>query len=419
MRRYILNIAIATLTIVSFDGCDKDDEESGSNGGIPVVRYVRPCDETVSDSLLLSAYLGDKIAIIGEHLAGVNKIYFNDQKVKLNPNFVTDNAIILTIPSGIPDEKQDLIKLYTANDSCYYTFETKVPVPTINSMTCEYIKEGDITYIQGLYFVNDDATPLKVTFSGGVEAEIVEQDLNNLAVRVPVGAEVGPVTVTSVYGTTKSSFWYRDDRNIILNFNDDDFPDYGYFFGWHGGKGTSTENGVNGPYLIFSGSMDDETWDDGSFGYERWTYLPTDPDFFDAGKVENYVLKFEVNVLDTWSAAALQVIFTGADDVMLNWQNGNGLTFAWESANSYLSDETWPRMLWNPWAATGSFKTNGWITVTIPMTDCKYNGKGAAAAIKGAGHYSGITLFVQGGGVKGAACTPTFHIDNVRIVPAK
>lgn len=32
MRRYILNIAIATLTIVSFDGCDKDDEESGSNG---------------------------------------------------------------------------------------------------------------------------------------------------------------------------------------------------------------------------------------------------------------------------------------------------------------------------------------------------------------------------------------------------
>lgn len=98
--------------------------------------------------------------------------------------------------------------------------------------------------------------------------------------RVPVGAEVGPVTVTSVYGTTKSSFWYRDDRNIILNFNDDDFPDYGYFFGWHGGKGTSTENGVNGPYLIFSGSMDDETWDDGSFGYERWTYLPTDPDFF-------------------------------------------------------------------------------------------------------------------------------------------
>lgn len=93
--------------------------------------------------------MGDKIAIIGEHLAGVNKIYFNDQKVKLNPNFVTDNAIILTIPSGIPDEKQDLIKLYTANDSCYYTFETKVPVPTINSMTCEYIKEGILPIFKG------------------------------------------------------------------------------------------------------------------------------------------------------------------------------------------------------------------------------------------------------------------------------
>jgi hypothetical protein len=420
MRRYIFNIVIAALALVACNACDKNDE-GGSNGGTPVVRYIRPCNEASSDSLLSSAYLGEKIAIIGEHLAGVNKIYFNDQKVKLNPNFVTDHAIILTIPSGIPGEKQDLIKLYTANDSCYYTFETKVPAPTVNSMTFEYVNVGDIAYIQGLYFVDDESAPLKVTFSGNKQAEIIEQDLNSIAVRVPAGAEVGPITVTSINGATISSFWYRDNRNIILNFNSDDYPDYGYYFGWHGGKGTETENGINGPYLIFSGKMDDDTWDDGSFGYERWTYLPTDPDFFDAGKPENYALKFEVNIPDTWSAAALQVIFTGADDVMLNWQNGNGLTYnsSWSAANGYLSDKTWPRILWNPWATIGSFQTDGWITVTIPMTDCKYNGEGAAATAKGAGHYSGITLFVLGGGVKGTECTPTFHIDNVRIVPAK
>ena len=165
------------------------------------MRYIRPCDAAVSDSLLTSAYLGDRIAIIGEHLGGVNAIYFNDQKVKLNPNFVTDNAIIVSIPSGIPGEKQDLIKLYTNNDSCYYSFETKVPVPSVKSMTCEYVAEGDIAYIQGLYFVNEDANPLKVTFTGDVDGEIVSHDVNNIAVKVPAGAQPGPVRVTSVYGT--------------------------------------------------------------------------------------------------------------------------------------------------------------------------------------------------------------------------
>jgi hypothetical protein len=50
------------------------------------------------------------------------------------------------------------------------------------------------------------------------------------------------------------------------------------------------------------------------------------------------------------------------------------------------------------------------------MTEFKYNNEGTAVAAKAAGHYSGITLFVQGGGVKGTECTPTFHIDNVRVV---
>lgn len=416
MKKYIFNIALVFLAIALFTACDEDDD-GGSGGGTPVVRYVRPCDATISDSLLTGGYLGAQIAIMGENLGSVNKVYFNDQKAKLNPNFVTDNTIIVNIPSGIPAEKQDLIKLYTNNDSCYYTFETLVPSPTVNSMTCEYVNEGDIAYIQGLYFIHEDANPLKVEFAGGAEGEVVSYDLNNIAVKVPAGAQVGPVRVTSVYGTGESSLHFRDNRNIVLDF-DTKYPDGGYHHGWHGGgAGIGTEGGINGQYLILTGAVTVEAdgnikTSDDLFCFDRWTYRTTDPDFFDAGDLDNYVLKFEVNVRD-WSAAALQVIFTGADDVWMNWQetsNGGNPNENWKWSISY------PRILWMPWTDTGSYETDGWITVTIPMSDSKYGVDGESLKVNPSGHYSGLTLFVGRGGATGTTCTPTFLIDNIRVV---
>lgn len=419
MKKYILNIAIVLLGLTALSSCSDDDDKGGSGGGTPVVRYVRPCDASISDSLLTSGYLGAQIAIIGENLSGVNAVYFNDQKAKLNPNFVTSSTIIVNIPSGIPAEKQDLIKLYTNNDSCYYSFETLVPAPTPKSMTCEYVDDGGIAYIQGLYFIHEDANPLTVTFEGGLNGEIVSYDINNIAVKVPEGAQPGPVKVTSVYGTAESPFYFRDNRNIILDF-DTKFADGGYNHGWHAGSGYGTEGALTGcgQYLIFTGDMDDDTWDDSKFAYERWTYRTTDPDFFDSNNLDDYVLKFEVNIPDVWSAAALQVIFSGADEVWMNWQDGGST--GGNPNNAYVSDSNFPRALWIPWADTGSYKTEGWITVTIPMSDFKYSLDGTNLnKVNPVGHYSGITLFVNGGGVTGTPCTPTFHIDNVRVVEAE
>lgn len=421
MNKYIFRIAIVALSFISFSACSDDDDKGGSGGGTPVVRYIRPCDAAVSDSLLSSAYLGDKIAIIGENLGGVNAVYFNDQKAKLNPNFVTNNTIIVTIPSVIPGEKQDIIKLYTGKDSCYYSFETKVPVPNVKSMTCEYVADGDVAYIQGLYFVNEEANPLKVVFSGNVEGEVLSADVNNIAVKVPTGAQSGPIKVTSVYGTGESSLNFRDSRNIILDF-DTRYPDGGFNHGWHGGSGVGTEGGINGQYLIMTGEVkiDDKgevSTDDSKFCFDRWAYHENAADLFDAGKLDNYVLKFEVNVTQTWSAAPLQFIFSGGADAWMNWQEtSNG----GNPNENFKWSKEYPRALWMPWKNTGSYTTNGWITVTIPMSEFKYNDIGADVGVKAAGHYAGITLFVgKTGGLTGTACTPTFYIDNVRVVKAQ
>lgn len=420
MKKYLYNLILASLAVSSFVACSEDNGASGSKSdGTPFVKYIRPCDATVADSMLVRAYLGTRIAIIGENLGGVNKIYFNDQKAALNPNLVTDNAIIVDVPNSIPGIKEDLIRLYTDNDSCQYSFESVVPVPSATSMDCEYASAGDIAHISGLYFVDDPNTPLTVTFPGDVEAEIVDFDVNNLYVVVPEGAESGPVTVTSAYGSGESSFYFRDNRNIILDF-DTTYPDGGYNHGWHAGHGYGTENGLEGcgQYLIFGGrELADDVWDDTNFGYERWTYREDDPDFFDSANLDDYVLKFEVNVPDVWSCCAFQVVFTGASEVWMNWQDS---PTGGNPNNAYLSDATYPRALWLPWAESGSYSTDGWITVSIPMSDFKYSGDGATLSVNGPGHYSGITLFVgQTGGVKGTPCSPTFYIDNVRVVEAE
>lgn len=419
MDRYIKSFVIIICAAASLWACE--DNETLSGGATPVVRYVRPCDVDASDSLLTSAYLGAKIALIGESLGNVNKIYFNDQKASLNPNMITDNAIIVSIPTGIPNLKEDLIRLYTNTDSCLYTFETQVPGPSLSSMDCEYVGAGEVAVIRGLYFVDDQGSPLSVTFSGGAQAEILSSSLTEIEVVVPEGAETGPVTVSSVYGDSQSAFHFRDQRNIILDFNNGNYPDYDFYFGWHGGLGVASDEGINGNYLVFGGDIDESgTTEDNGYCFDRWTYTPDDDDLADASDLSGQALKFEVKVTGDWSAAALQFIFTGPDEVWMNWQNNSD----WPAyADTHGGNETWkrsasyPRGLWLPWTDNGSYSTTGWVTVSIRMDEFKYGADGSSSSPQPAGHYSGLTLWMGQGGVSGTACSPTLWIDNVRVVP--
>jgi hypothetical protein len=425
MKNNIFKILFVLLAGIFIFACNEKDEFDQPNvgDGRPVVRYVRPCDVEKSDSLLTSAFLGNRIALIGNNLASVREIYFNDQKAKLNPELVTNNAIIVDVPQGIPAVKEDIIRLYTSGDSCFYSFETKVPAPSVNTMDCEYADAGDIVYINGAYFVNDGASPLKAYFADDVEAEIVEYALGRIGVKVPTDAQPGPVTVESVYGTTESSFYFRDDRNIILSFNNGISPDYDYFHGWHGAKGVATDGGVNGNYLILSGDIDNAGGTaDADYCFDKWTYNPvTDPDAVDATQLTQYVLKFEAKVQGDWSAAALQFVFTGADEVWCNWQQNSESQFdQWSGTHggneTWKNSATYPRGLWMPWVGSGSYTTSSWVTITIPMTDFNKGATGESLNPNGARHWTGITLWVGKGGVEGTACSPTIWIDNVRVV---
>ena len=82
MKRNIFNhqygwllTALMALMVLSLSSC-KDDEEGM---GTPVITAVRSCDPAKADSTFTKAGTGSLLAIIGQNLSKVQKVYINDQ----------------------------------------------------------------------------------------------------------------------------------------------------------------------------------------------------------------------------------------------------------------------------------------------------------------------------------------------------
>lgn len=346
MKKHLLHISMALLFAVGIISCEEDD--GYPSGGTPVVRYVRPCEIDKADSMLVSSYLGTQIAIVGEGFAGVNKIYFNDQKAKLNPTMVTENAIIVTIPDGIPTVKEDLIKLYTSEDSCYYTFETLVPSPEVKSISFEYAEAGDIVEITGSYFVDDPNSPIEVTFTGDVQGEVLSSDMNSIEVVVPEGVEMGPITVVSAYGEGSSIFQMYDETGRFIT--GDNTGDWN----WWGYSDFDDVDGVDGAYVKFVGNTGSWSWPDGKI---QLFYINADgTPLASEGNVSDYALKFECKC-NEWHDTPLVIWF---DTDQSHNVDGEDAQYHWRP---YLNDD----------GTTENYVTDGWITVTIPLEDFIYN----------------------------------------------
>ena len=352
--KYYLLLFIPLLIGIILTSCE---EEESINGGNPVIHYVRITNPNSSDSLLVGGYLGSLIAIVGDNLGGTRELWFNDREAQLNPNFVTDKSILVTIPNAAPGEVLDKIILKFANGTEYsYDFKIEISDPVVNSMKNEYADIGTTTSISGDFYFE----PIIITFTGGVEAEIVEVEQEMVTFIVPEGAESGPITVETNFGATESSFHYKDQRNVFLNYDDKNADG-----SWRPGLYVNDVHSIDGNYLKLKGTYNaaspreegpigDNHYESQFWGNTRLpegSLVPGDPD--------NYVLKFEAKVIE-WYASYLNIAFGP-------WSLNN---------NSEIWGNTYnPRAIWGPWAEEDEiFDTNGeWITVTIPISDFVWN----------------------------------------------
>lgn len=375
--KYPMFLLVAFAAGGIFFACSDEDLP---NNGEPMISYIRITDPASSDSLVVSAGQGQMIAIMGENLGGARSLWINDQQAILSPTFITNNAIITRVPAQIPKEITNQMRvLFADGKSLTYDFAVDISEPLISYMKSEYVNTGEVATINGNYFYE----PLVVKFSGGVEAELLSVEDEVIQVKVPDGAQPGPITITSNFGETESSFWFRDNRNLIATFD-------GTTSGlWHGAELIVASDDdiepIDGKFIRLKTDL-------GAWGWYEMYVGPSDSDVavelknIPADAFENpdrYSLKFEINTLKSLTGAAIHM-YIGPDmagkrnDVNYNWQPNINTAGQWE-------------------------------TVTIPWDDVyeankefPFNPNGYGISI----HFSGPS-----------PVTADFGFDNMRVVP--
>lgn len=416
VTRYIKGMAVIVAAVIGIvlPSCEDEPDKYEVADGLPTVLYVRMTDPELSDSLITGAYLSNTVCLVGYNLRSIYEMYFNDKQAVLNTSVMTDNTVIVDVPSTIPDVVTNKIYMVTkSKDTVTYDFEVLVSSPSITSMTCEYASPGETVTIYGNYFIDDPNVPLSIEIGDVPVTEINDITQTTVTFVIPDDVSEDPafINVTSVYGTGQSTFRYRETEGLLFDFDDDGDDAMYSYCGWHSSTiGTvSNADPIDNNYLIFQGYMYDYNWNDTDFIFEYWPYGDDDTPFLntlvDFSDLSSLQLKFEANVPDAWSASALQIILTT-----------NNETYGDNMSNAFISDTSYPRALWIPWQSDGSYTTDGWVTVTVNLSDFKYNPDGEGVTALSSSDITGLTLFVYGGGVTGTECNPTICIDNIRIV---
>ena len=429
----LIGIAAAALLAAGFTSCEKADypDRFRPTDTKPSVSFVR---YTYQDVFIEQAYMDELLCIVGNNLKSVREIWFSDQKATLNTSYITDNTLIVSVPASLPVVNTDQMYLVwgAKKDTITYPFKVLPPAPAVNSMSNEWAKPGETVTIYGNYFVEDEANPIAVSFSGiDVPHADITLSMTELTFPLPAGVSAGRVTVTTYAGSGRSKFQYMDDRNILFVW-DGTRGGFAMGYGWRDGSkvlrhpGDDAFAAIDGNYIVFTTDLQGEAgadWPEDPMSFNYWpdpgssdhpelSSLPTFASYIDKYGVGGLVLKFEYLIPSSnpWKCQAMQLMFSGNDDVTIG-----------TATNGYFSSDALPRALWRPWEATGSYDTGGkWMTASFPLTSFTQTctGKDSGSVIDKS-RLTGLAFFVWHGGIDGTDCTPVIAIDNIRVVPAQ
>lgn len=442
--KYMLLMLMALLTL---SACNDDDDDAGSATMTINRIFLEDVESSVPDREVTFARLGQMIRIEGSGFTGLKKIYINGYDTYFNNALMTDNNVWVTLNTKTPvadaDESvRNTIQLVKDNTQLTYSFVIRAASPYITSIDNTLPMAGETVTAQG----GNLQEVTRVVLPGGIEVTegiTSDEDGEWFSFTMPAGVtESGAITCEGANGTAISAECFNNNLCYIINF--DGLGDQG---GWSATFGA--EDLVDDPlasgrgkvvqlipdsYLAENGQVaagvsnikgwwtagNDSNLDDWS---RMTTYIPADT------PVGELALQFDIYCPDPWN-------LSGQLEITL--QN-NLSNYGWGSGCTTYSDSyTNQAYAWVPWMDEetgeniGPFQTDGWKTITIPLTKFgNYTLEGTEATLqtviddRNAGSYRNFGFLFCNSDVNfsdeitypASPFSLKIYVDNFRLVP--
>lgn len=372
-----------------------------------------PAAPTITAISNVFAAPGDSVYLYGTNLVLVQSFTYGGTKISSYKSNLDGTSLGFLMPAATPTSQIIVTtKSGTVRDTINAT-------PTISRISNENAYPDDSVYVFGTYLKNIKS----LTFAGTtIPFYTSSSDGTSVGFVLPTLTESGPVTITTKFGTATTVY----NVNIIDFSTSSAFPNGEWLSNFENGSnwkyygGAQLSAGTGGGWIPYVSEFPSNTGDfmklatniltpgEGNT-YSNYAILLNSTQWVPKSNlndaVGNWAFKFEVNVKKPW----------------------NGGTFIIQSSvGDYAA-------LWQPWQVsatqTAAYKTNGWITVTIPLSSFRKSdptlgqGMGVSVAkitdLVGLSGSSECTMYIHNFSTSPTATGFYGAFDNLRVVKIK
>lgn len=301
--------------------------------------------------------------------------------------------------------------------------------PSLKGMKCEFVPDGQEAVIYGkrlagadVIFPDSTSKGIRVSAAAGSNDSVIK-------VIVPKGSTSGKLKVIVANDTVSSKFQFRDSRNLIIDWNKKRATWGGYEPFDENEEGekvlitsvlldslvklpAALPEGCDGDYALLFGKYN-KPWSMSQAMFIQYVANPLDGGRgdrsvagpFDGYEVKDLALKFDVYIP---KEAPYQKVHT---EIFFG---------PYDAPDKHGRDRV-PICFWEPFAVSGTYSTDGWETITIPLTEFTHDVTSAEAKFPTPIDLKKATnlTFVQFGDTVGGVADHyvMMCIDNFRVVP--
>jgi hypothetical protein len=225
-RNLLKTLLVLAVTAPFFTSCEEDVE------GAPTIERVSIVEK---DSTTQEGLRGETYVIYGTNLSTTRAVYFNGAQAPLNTTLVSPTHIIIRIGANTPYiQATNKVRVVTAFGEASLDFLVR-QLPVVLGFAPAVAGVGETVTINGGFFddlqsvtftnVDGDANPANDLV---LPAEVISATTGEIKVKVPVGAKVSRITVTTSSGKTTYANSFGFNYIIYTDRLADGWEDWGW-----------------------------------------------------------------------------------------------------------------------------------------------------------------------------------------------